>query len=183
MKSRAFCIFIVLLVAGCSSFKVVELDPSTGYFPVSSKAQIVSEKPLDLDTRKNLLLVPKSDFVKGMIKNIAYFDELVTFDELEKQIIAANLTSKIPAITDRIGLSNAAKNYKSFMWLHFDTRGEGRSKYSQIVLTDPLTMEDYLIAETYLDFRWSGVNDQNNWYPMLNSLVDYIKKNSKTYRR
>src|SRR4030067_868418 len=107
----------------------------------------------------------------------------MTFDDLEKRIIAANLATKVPTVADRIGLSNAAKKYKPFMWLRFDTRGGGRDKYSQLVLTDPLTMEDYFITETYLDYFWTGVNDQNNWYPMFNSLVDYIKKNSKTYKK
>lgn len=68
-----------------------------------------------------------------------------------------------------------------FLWVRWDTRKEGSTEYLQLVLTDPLTLDDYFIAETVFDMVWAGVNDQNNWYPSLNALIDYIRKNSKTY--
>jgi len=48
-------------------------------------------------------------------------------------------------------------------------------------LTDPLDLEDYFICETLLDYEYSGVNDQNNFYPMMNSFIDYIKQHSQTF--
>ena len=63
--------------------------------------------------------------------------------------------------------------------VYLNTRTSNNNSYSQMILTDPENLEDYFITETYLDYAWNGVNDQHNWYPMFNSLIDYINKNSK----
>jgi hypothetical protein len=174
---------LALFVSACTSFKVAPVDEKTGYFPTNTKATVVLSKPVDLDPRKGLLLIPNGEFVKGQIANIKYFDETMTFEDLERRIIQAGLTEKVPSVHERIGVNNAAKNYKPFLWLRFERTGEGRIKTGRFVLTDPLTMEDWFIAETKLDYAFAGVNDQNNWYPMFNSLIDYIQQNSKTYRK
>lgn len=87
---------------------------------------------------------------------MGYFDEVITVDELVNRVIAANLTDRVPSITDRIGLNNAAKHYKNFLWLHYETRTSGNQQYRQLVLTDALTMEDYFASETFLDYVWVG---------------------------
>jgi hypothetical protein len=58
---------------------------------------------------------------------------------------------------------------------------DGTKKYGQFVLTKPDTLEDILVVEKYLDYVWAGVNDQNTWYPLFNSIVDYIDENSETW--
>lgn len=181
MKNLLILIFALTLGA-CTSLKVVELDPVTGYFPTENKAVVVTNKPFDLDARKSLLLVSNSEFEKNQIKNIGYFDEVINFKELEALIVKNNLGDKVSSVKDRIGLNNAAKYYKPFLWFRIDTRGTGNEQYVQFIITDPLTLEDYFVTETHLDRVWAGVNDQNNWYPMFNSLIDYIKANSKTYK-
>ena len=128
-------------------------------------------------------MVDNSEFVTGQVRNINYFAEVITVEELEKRVIAAGLTDKIPVIRDRIGLANAAKFYKPFLWLRFDARGIRPNQYAQLILTDPATSEDYFVTETKLDYLWTGVNDQYNWYPMFNALIDYIKQNSRSYAR
>lgn len=163
--------------------KVAEVDQKTGYFPTSTKATVITSTPIDLDSHKALLLIPSQDFVKGQIGNIKYFDEIMTFEDLEKKIIQANLSDKVPSVRDRIGVSNAAKHYKSFLWFRYESKGVGRDQRGRFIITDPITMEDYFVTETKLDYVWSGVNDQNNWYPMFNSLIDYIKQNSRIYQK
>jgi hypothetical protein len=175
-------IFLALFLGACSSLKVTKLDPKTGFFPSKNKASVVTSQPIDLDTRKSLILVPNSEFEKNQIINIGYFDEVITYEELETLIVKNNLSDKVSSIKDRIGVNNAAKHYKPFLWFRFDTRGSGNEKYAQFILTDPLTLDDIFVTETHLDYIWAGVNDQSNWYPMFNSLVQYIKDNSKTYK-
>lgn len=182
--TRFFSVFLAALsLTACSSMKVAEVDPQTGYFPTSTKATVVVSRSVDLDLKKSLLLIPNVEFVKGQITNIKYFDEVITFEDLEKRIVQANLNDKVPSVRDRIGVSNAAKYYKNFLWFRYERKGERPDQRGQFIITDPKTMEDYFITETKLDYVWSGVNDQNNWYPMFNSLVDYIKQNSRTYRK
>lgn len=173
----------VLLIDGCTQMKVAEVDPKTGYFPTTVKASVLTSKPIDLDAKKSLLLIPNQDFVKGQIANVKYFDEIMTFADLEKRIVQANLSDKVPSVRERIGVSNAARHYKPFLWFRYERKGEGRDQRGQFILTDPLTMEDLFVTETALDYVWAGVNDQNNWYPMFNSLIDYIRQNSRTYKK
>lgn len=181
MIKKYFAFLLMLLLCACTQLKVVPVDPQTGHFPTSNKATVVINEPIDLDERKSLILVASDEFDSAMVKNIGYFDEVISIKELQNQIIAKNLTSKIPSVQDRIGLNNAAKNYKPFLWLKFETRGAGLNKYARYTLIDPLTMKEYFATETHLDRIWAGVNDQNNWYPMLNAFIDYIRQNSKTY--
>jgi hypothetical protein len=181
MRRIYFILLVVFSLAACSSMKVAEVDPNTGYFPTTTKASVITQQSVELDSKKSLLLISNGEFVKGQITNIKYFDEIMTFEDLEKRIVQANLSDKVLSIQDRIGISNAAKNYKNFLWFHYERKGEGREQRGQFVLTDAQTMEDYFVTETKLDYLWSGVNDQSNWYPMFNSLIDYIKKNSRTY--
>ena len=180
MLKRACIIIASILAFACSSQRVVDLDRS-GRYPGRTTATVVSSKPFDLDARRSLILVPSNDFLKGEIANIHYFGEVITAEDLQKSIVQNGLSDKVPTISDLIGVSNAAKYYKPFLWFHTKSHGAGTDRYSQFLLTDPVTLDDLLVVETHLDFLWTGVNDQNNWYPMFNALIDYIKQNSKGY--
>ena len=174
---------LALLLSACSALKVTEVDPKTGYFPTTVTANVVVNKPADLDARKSLVLVPRGQFERGQIHNIKYFNEVMNVEELETRIIQAQLGDKVPSVRDRIGISNAAKHYKDFLWFRYERVGQGNDLRGRFALTDPVTMEDLFVTETKLDYVWAGVNDQRNWYPMFNALIDYIRQNSKTYRR
>ncbi len=171
----------LILVTGCTSLKVVEIDPSTGFFPGAKRATVVKNIAIELDNRKDLILVPNGDFTGAMVKNIGYFNQVIDFVELEKLIIKNSLTEEVPSVDDRIGLNKAAKAYKPFLWLRWGLRRDGSKEYRQIILTDPVSLEDYFIAETFLDVVWAGVNDQNNYYPMMNSFIEYIKEHSDDF--
>lgn len=174
-------IILMALLAGCTSMKVVKPDPQTGLFPATKTATITKNMNIDLDSKKALILVPNGDFTVNMVKNIGYFDEVINFEDLEKIIIKEDLTDSVPSVDDRIGLNKAAKAYKPFLWLRWDTRQDGSKKYTQLILTDPITLEDYFVTETYLDHVWAGVNDQNNFYPMFNAFVKYLKQQSESF--
>lgn len=182
MKAISLLLILVTLI-GCTSMKVVELDPVTKRFPTKVQATIVSSMDTDLDEMKNLLLLPDHDFIKGQIGNISYFDETITIDDLETLIIKNNLQDKVSSVKDKIGINKAYKEYKPFLWLRFDTRVENNKKYGQFILTKPDTLEDILVVEKYFDYVWAGVNDNNTWYPMFNAIVDYIDKNSTTWNK
>lgn len=176
-------IFLALAVflTGCTTLQVVETNSETGYFPGSKRANIVKEVAVDLDSHKGLILVPNGDFTKNMIVNINYFDDVINFEDLESIIITNNLTDQVPSINDKIGINKAAKAYKPFMQLRWKNRRDGNRTYKQLLLINPLTLEEIFVCETLMDHVWAGVNDQNNWYPMMNSLIDYIKSNSTVH--
>jgi hypothetical protein len=174
--------FALLATSGCSVMKVANLD-ETGYYPGAlGKATVVLNKPLDLDSRRDVIVVADSDYERGQVRNIGFFGEVISIPDLELKIIQAGITDKVPSVRDRIGMSKAAKHWKPFLWLRYHSRTDDNGKrYAQFILTDPATTEEYFITETYLDYAWSGVNDQYNWYPMYNTFIDYIKANSKNY--
>ncbi len=184
MLSRLIVVALAAALTACGTVrKVSDLDPGTGYLPTEHKARVVLDKPIDLDARRGLLLVPTGEFVKGQIEKIGYFGEIMTIEDLQSRIVKAGLADKVPAIQDRIGVARAATHYRHFLWFRYGEVGQGTSRKGRFALTDPATMEDYFVAETDLDFVWAGVNDQRNWYPMFNAFIDYIKANSRTYRR
>jgi hypothetical protein len=182
MKKLIIAGFLLLLTA-CSSMQVTTVDPETGYFEAKKQAVTIVSKRRNLDAIKELILVPDEDFVKGQINNIEYFNEVITFDDLEKAIIVNGLQDKVPSVRNKIGINKAANEYKPFLWFRFDTRGSGNSEYAQFILTDPKTLEDIFISEIHLDYLWAGVNDQYTWYPLFNEMIKYIDANSKTYRK
>ena len=183
MKKLFGAFALLMLLSACTQMKVVKVDDKTGYFPGAGKAPVVQQKAIALDERKSLVVVGNSEFMLGQLKNLQYFDEVITVEELEKRIINANLGDKVPSLRERIGLNNAAKHYKPFLWFRFDKRGTGTDSYGQFILPDPVSMEDLFVTETHLDYVWAGVNDQHNWYPMFNSLIDYVRENSASYGR
>ncbi|MEO0510879.1 MAG: hypothetical protein AAF065_13585 [Verrucomicrobiota bacterium] len=69
------------------------------------------------------------------------------------------------------------------LWIRWGGRSEGANEYMQLIITDPLTLEDIFVAETYIDYIWAGVNDQNNFYPLMNALIEYIDLNSESYNK
>lgn len=181
---KVFIIVLAFSVTACSSLlQVVEVNPETGYFPGEKRATVTKSVKIDLDSLNDLVLTPNGDFTSNMVKNIGYFDEVITFEDLENIIIKNELTGQVSSVNDRIGVNAAAKAYKHFLWIRWDSRIDGSKEYKQLILTDPVTLEDIFICETLLDYVWTGVNDQTNWYPMMNALVDYINSNSKTFRK
>lgn len=182
---RLLSIAIVSFVfAGCN-FQISKIDSSTGYFPTEVKADVVLKKPFDIDQRKSLLLVPNSEFIKGQAINIGYFDEVMDFTDLENRVIAAALVDKIPGVNNRIGVGNAAKHYKPFLWLRFASAPVGSSATVRLqgFLTDPISMEDLFVTETFVSGGLKSVDDQSHWYPMFNALIDYIKQNSNMHKK
>ena len=184
---RLFVLLAAGLLGACTMMKITTPNPQTGYYRAEKQAKILVSKPIDLDARKSLILVPycSCQFTKSEVANIHYFDEVIDIEDLEKRIIAANLTDKVPTVRERIGIANAAKYYRPFLWLKYEGAG-GTGAYGvpnavHLQLIDPATQEELFVAEVQVDMIWTGVNDQYTWYPLFNALIDYIKANSKTY--
>lgn len=180
---RAAIAALAITLTGCGTYQAVApIDPATGLLPTEIEATTLKSEKFDLDQRKELLVfVGDNEFVVEQVNTIGYFDEVLGREELEAAIIKADLVDKIPTVEGLIGLNNAAKNYKPFVYLDFDSREEGTNGYLQLVLTDAASMDELFRAERYLDTIWEGVNDRNTFYPLFNALIKYIEDNSETY--
>jgi len=162
-----------LIMSGCTTFEVVERDPETGLFPTNVKANVIENRAIETAKHVDVVLVPNGDFTASMIKKVQYFGTVMTFEELETIIIKSDLTDQVPSLDDRIGINRAAKAYEPFLWLHWDVRDEGNDSFTQLALTDPITLDNYFLAETEIH-SGSGLTDQSNFYPLLNSLIEYL---------
>ncbi|MFC1764482.1 hypothetical protein ACFL6U_20740 [Planctomycetota bacterium] len=174
---------LTLVLMGCSGTKqvTVETNPRIDYFPGRKKATVIKSMDIDLDAKKQILLVPVGNFTLSMVERIGYFDVVLTPDKLEEKIMREGLADKAHSIADETGINIAAKEYQPFLWLRWVNRFDGTRYYVQLVLTDPILLEDYFVCETHLDYLRAGVSNRTNWYPMMNSLISYIKRNSKMY--
>ena len=187
MRNYILLILFILLTA-CTEPRLAKLDVNTKTFKTEEQAIIVLNKKVNLDKFKSLILVSEDlfgyydAFNKQTVQQIGYFENVVDFDELQTFIIQNDLVDKVPEVRDRLGLHNLSKAYKPFVWLRYQIRkSEDNKHHIQLILTDTLTAEDYFIAETVLDNFWVGVNARENWYPLFNGLIDYIKNNSETF--
>lgn len=124
------------------------------------------------------IVVPKNDFLIGMTQNINYFDSVINLEELEQKIVAQNLQNEVPSVNSLIGLSNAYKKYKPFLFLNLTTVQRDRKGYAQLKLLHPKTGEYIFITEMPVEYA----NDQGVWYPLYNSLIDYLRSHSDTYK-
>src|SRR5690554_6561131 len=101
-----------VMLSACTTIKVAKFDPETNRFPTKNKATIVKSDDVDLDSMNDLLLMPENDFVQGQLKNINYFKETMTYEDLEIRIVQNDLSDKVPSVTDRIGINKAYKAFK-----------------------------------------------------------------------
>ena len=170
---------LVFLISSCKALQVSDRN-SDGYFEASKKAVTKVSVPYELDKNKALILVTDHDFVKGMVGKIGFFGEVITFEDLEKSIIKDNKQEEIGPISGRIGLSNVYKKYKKFLSLTIEFNDK-RNKI-KLKLINPETFDEIMVAETEFDTVMAGVYDRNTYNPLFNSLIDYIKGNSETFK-
>lgn len=174
-------LIFLLLIQGCTSMTVVKrTEKKNGYFYVNTvQSKIVTSiDSFAVDEFKPLLVVPKNDFVLGMSQNLEFFSEVITLEDLEKRIIESNLQENVPSINSYIGLSNAYKYYKPFLYLSLGPNVRDKKTYQQLKLLNPKTGKEIFLSE----MESSYPNDQGVWYPLFNSFVDYLRRTSKSYK-
>lgn len=180
MKKLVFFSFLLtaIFLQSCSVMKVSD-KKSNGYFAATKSAKILTNLPFDLDNNKQLLVVQNEAFMKGMAEKIGYFDQVITFDELEKEIIKANMQDEVGSLIGKIGINTAYRKYKKFLFLKIERENKNRI---QLKLINPENFEEIFIADTKFDLVWVGVNDSNTFNPLFNALIEYIKSHSKQYK-
>jgi hypothetical protein len=186
MKSKTATIaFVILtsisaLLSGCGTVgQVKDVDISTGRIKTASKATatVVKSEVINLKERRQLLLVLGGEFMREQTKKLGYFDVVVDRAEMEKLLIKEGKDGLVDNVVNLLAWKKIASSYKPLLVLKFDTRSEGGSDYARLMVVDPLTAEDVFISEIKLDFAWKGVNDDNTFYPLFNTLLDWLEKN------
>lgn len=180
-KYLVYLFFGVIFCNSCVTVLEVSERKSDGLYLSARKATILKSELIDLDTINDLLVVPNGVFLKGMAKNINFFERVITIEELEKEIILSNKQDDVGSIASDIGLNKAYRKYKKFLFLELD-RDDNQKKRIQLKLVNPNTLEELFVADVYWD-TISGINDNHTFNPLFNSLILFIDTNSRSYNK
>lgn len=172
-----------LVLAGCGTqMKVAPVDPQTGLIQSEkgqvTEATVVTAQKFPLAKYKGLAFSSGGgSFGVEQLRALGYFDQVVSYDDLQKIVIANGLQDQVPSLNEQIGLNKLYRAYKPFLWVHFKRVQRETKPYLQLVAINPDTMEEVFVSEVYLDFVWAGVTDQNARYPLFNALNRWIRDN------
>lgn len=183
MKHTILTLVLSLIIISCGTLGQVTERKENGRFGATKSAKIIKNVSFDLDSKKSLLLILNGDFMYGMSQNLNYFDRVVKYKDFELEIIKAKKQEEVGALCGKIGLSNANNNYEPFLYLVFNSENKEGLIYQQLKLINPEDAEELFVAEIDKDFYLRGVYDKNTYYPLFNSLIEYIEENSKTYNK
>lgn len=183
-KARWFVVpVVVALLSACGTqMKVASIDEKTGLLKSErgdiGKATVVTAKKMPLAPFKSMAFMSSAgDWGVEQLKAVKYFDQVLSYDDLQKLVIANNLTDKVPSLNEPIGLSKLARAYKPFLWVKFKQVRRENKTFMQLIATNPENLEDVFVSEVYLDVVWAGVNDQNSRYPLFNAFIAWVNQN------
>ncbi len=171
---------LITLIVSCGTFeKATTQNQETNYFPAKKHKipTVLIEKKANPDTLKSLLVVPTTDYWLQMGKNLDYFNEVLTYDQFQNEIVKNDLSEKIPSLSDKVGLNRAYKYYKPFVILDLTKiQKPNDGWYAGLKLYDPSKGDVIFQNEIKLNLMWDGWTDQGTMFPLYNSLLDYLRK-------
>lgn len=153
-------------------------------FKTNIKANVTINDSINLDDFREIALIPGGHFRKELEK-INYFSKIMTDKEFTKEIKEAGLDPAKFNLNSREGVENVFKNFKKFAYVYQSRRDEDPS-ISLIVISIPMGNRVFEV-EGKQKTNVIGISAGTKFLPekmnnaMLNELVDYIKRNSKTY--
>lgn len=159
----------------CRSVQLgTNLDPKTDHFNAPKKeVKVTTYISLDSNDLKPLLVV-QYDRDLEIANNLNFFDEVITHDQFEDAIIKAGFADEIKSIRDKKGLHKAATLFRPFVLLeHF--YGEN-SSIEGFQLYDPKTEKIIFENEMNIGVLSMPEGDQRRYFPLYNSLLDYLRK-------
>lgn len=177
MKQLLKILLFSLIFISCSSLKPKKIDSKSNYFPSKNNKNVVVivNKKVDPQRLKTLLIVPNSDYYLELGKNLNFFNQVMTFSQLEDEIIKAGLAEDVGTISNKLGLSIASKKLKPFVILHTTQKHKPKlGLYRSIILYDPQKGENIFENEIKINLMW-GRSDKRTIYPLYNSLLDYLR--------
>lgn len=211
MNRSYAAILFSLLVSACGTYgesKIAQVNPKTGLLQSDQEvavAKVVVSKKLALSSYKDLAVISKDDFspmnsnsktdnVK-QLKALGYFNEVISFDDLQRLVVSNNLQSKVTTLSNWGGVRDLYRSYKPFLVIHFKCIERGDIVY-RLLVTNPDTLENVFVSEvevhskigyglTSLATLGAGMNrnnmctgyDQDTRYPLFNSLIVWINQN------
>ncbi len=173
------------ILFSCYIFFSQSTPENSQLFKTKIKANVTINDSINLDEYRGIALIPGGHFRKELEK-INYFSKIMTEKELKKEMKEAGLDPAKFNFDSKEGIENVFKNYKKFIYVFQSIRNEDRNM-QLIVITVPLGKRVFEV-EGKQKTNVIGISAGTKYLPedlnnaMLNELVDYIRRNSKTYK-
>ena len=181
MKTYIYLVLIVFPVVSCIPYirpKPKMLNPKTNYFDAKAKVKVtvVSDVSVNANTLKSLLVVPNEDYYFEMGKNLEYFNEVMTYNQLHDKILELGDTLDLRfQMPDKLKLNRAARLYKPFVIL----KRLGIQRDEHYVWVTGLSFYDPLRGEIIFENRINDTDRPGNkgfYFPLFNSFLEYLRK-------
>ena len=159
MKHFRHLIWVIFLAVSCVPYikpKSKMLNSKTNYFETHKHGSIdvISAIKVNADTLKSLLVVPNDDYYFQMGKNLEYFDDVITYNQLHDKILALGDTLDLRlARPDKLKLHRAAKLYKPFVIMNEPNQHQNKNNawVAGFTVYDPLRGETIFQNKIYID--------------------------------
>lgn len=183
MKNHMHLILVILLAVSCFPYinqKPKMQNSKTNYFDTNKnvKIMVISDISVNSDTLKSLLVVPNGDYYLEMGKNLEYFNEVMTYNQLYDKILKLGDTLDLRlARPDKLKLNNAAQLYKPFVIMKEPNfyLDENSAWVTGFIVYDPLRGETIFQNKI---FTKNSIQLYNNsvLLPLYNNFLDYLRR-------
>lgn len=85
-----------------------------------------------------------------MGEKIGYFDKVITFDDLEKEIIRDNKQDEVGALIGKIGINNIYRKHTKFLYLKLDNNKDKKNRI-QLKLINPENFDEIFVGDILYD--------------------------------
>lgn len=174
------------VLAGCSSTLHVEKpDPTSGLYATHSVLKPADVRVADkFDPAYTEMVYLKVDaetpnprfvdFFMSALKDMHTFKKVVTKDDLQAIVIERNLGSKVPSVSDLVGLNNLSKEIGPFLIVQPNAIFKGGYNFEgTLKAIDASTGKTVLLIDTTA-FNMAGLDDPL-FNPMLNGFINWTR--------
>lgn len=192
MIFRVLVIISIFATAGCTNYKVREIDPSTGYYPAFTKVSREDIKvsiPFErINDVEFIYLRPYAynneteyeAFFRRTLRDMG-FGKVINEAEFANLIISADLSNTILSITDIVSLNRAARIFGQFLIIETSIQPVGSSSHfhQELTVSDPVSGKKLFQIErkrhNFLDF------DSEVAYPVQNTLKEWVDRSRNMF--
>ena len=160
-------------------------NPSTGMFPTNTQADSIRvSENIPVNNYKDVVLLllggtmnpDDQNFVKESFRNMGFFKEVLFPDDFQRHIIQKGISDQFDDVRSFMTLNRVQKKIGNFLVVQMDEAFQGGFNYTlSAKVTDPGSGKLVFHVEQN-GTNWSGL-DAPLYYPVFNSVLDWIKKN------
>jgi hypothetical protein len=182
----ALALLFVGLLAGCNTTLHVEKpDPTSGLYATHTElkpADVRVEEKFDPAYTQMVYLKINAetpnprfvDFFMAALKDMHTFKKIVTKDDLQAIVIEHNLGSKVPSVSDLVGLNNLSKEIGPFLIVEPNAVFKGGYNFEgTLKAIDASTGKTVLLIDMTA-FNMAGLDDPL-FHPMLNGFINWTR--------